>query len=184
METAYKQPPVTYEDYCELPDDKRYELIGGELYLTPSPKSFHQIISGNIFTLLSNFVRDNNLGTVISAPMDVKLTETDVVQPDILFIRVERKEIIKENFIDAGPDLVVEVISEATRDRDTVIKKQLYFRHGVEEYWLVDPEEEKVTVMVRGDSGFEPHAEQMANEQLESPLLSDFSPTIEAFFTE
>ena len=184
MKTALKtQPPMTYDDYLNLPDDESYELIGGELYMTPSPKSIHQTILGNVFTLLSNFVRETGAGRALIAPMDVKLTETEVVQPDILFINKERTHIIKEAFIAAAPDLTVEIISEGTRDRDTVLKKTLYYRHGVKEYWLVDPDTNSVTLLTPGSKSYDIHDTFAADEILASPLLPDFQPQITQFFS-
>lgn len=182
MNIAHEKSPTTYEEYCSLPDDERYELIGGELYVTPSPSSFHRTISLNIAHLLLQHVRENNLGTVLDAPMDVKLSETDVVQPDVLFVRNEREEIVREDYVDAGPDLVVEVVSEGSRDRDTVLKRNLYFRHGVEEYWLVYPEDRTTTVLTRNADGFEIHTELAEDHAVDSPLLPQFSPSVDRFF--
>jgi Uma2 family endonuclease len=184
LKIAPEKSPTTYAEYRELPEDERYELIGGKLFMTPSPKSFHQIISTNILTLLSNHVRGNELGNVISAPMDVKLTESDVVQPDVLFVSSDRKSIIKEDYIDDAPDLVVEIVSESSRDRDTVLKKNLYFRHGVEEYWLVEPEEHSVTILVRDTKDFKESHTLAEDTELRSPLLPGFNPQIEALFQE
>ena len=130
---------ITYEDYCHLPEDKRYELIGGELFLVPSPSVLHQMVSANLEFILRRFVNEKGLGVVLYAPLDVLFTSTDVVQPDIIFISRTRQEIIKEANIQGAPDLIIEILSPSTSLRDQTIKKQLYAQHGVCELWLVNP---------------------------------------------
>ncbi|MCD6376664.1 MAG: Uma2 family endonuclease, partial [Caldisericaceae bacterium] len=110
-ETAVKyrttKKPFTYQDYLQLPDDgKRYEVINGELIMAPSPITIHQIISTSLSAGLFNYVKENELGTILTAPLDVVLNETNVYQPDIIFISRERKEIITEKNISGAPDLV------------------------------------------------------------------------------
>jgi len=131
---------VTYDDYLTLPDDgKKYEIIDGELIMTPSRVSVHQLTSRNIVRILDSFVSKNKRGEVLYAPLDVVLSMTDVVQPDIVFISSERRDIITKKNIIAAPDLVIEILSESTDTIDRVKKKNLYERHGVKEYWIVDP---------------------------------------------
>ena len=147
----------TYEDYKSLPESetRRYELIEGELIMVPSPNEYHQRVSGRLEFILRAFVEDKNLGRVYDAPFDVVFSEEDVVQPDILFVSKERFSIITEEEIRGAPDLVVEIFSPATAERDRTYKKTLYARHGVKEYWIVDPEEKTIKVMALGKAGFE-----------------------------
>jgi len=143
---------LTYEDYRQLPDDgKRYEIVEGELYVTPSPSTRHQRVVGELFLQLAQFVREKRLGQVFVAPLDVVLSEYTVVQPDLIFVSEAHRERVREDGVYGAPDLVVEVVSESTRDRDAGLKKRLYLRSGVVEYWLVDPEEGALTI-VRADS--------------------------------
>lgn len=145
----------TYADYCLLPEESRYELIEGELLMTPSPTLRHQSICTNLEFMLVSHVRKYDLGVVLHAPMDVKLSEHNVVQPDILFIAKERLGITTEHYVAAAPDLVVEVLSPGTRSRDIDIKKRLYGKYGVQEYWIVDPEANSVEVLHNSESGLE-----------------------------
>lgn len=131
--------PFTYRDYARLRDDRRYEVIEGQLLLTPSPRTYHQKITGNLFGILLQHVRENRLGEVLIAPCDVVLSSTNVVQPDILFVRRDRLAIIEEKYVSAAPDLVVEVLSPGTTLRDRRLKFRLYARFGVRELWIVDP---------------------------------------------
>lgn len=132
--------PVTYDDYLTLPDDgKKYEIIDGELIMSPSPGTDHQKISIRLAHILFSHVSSRKLGEVLEAPTDVVLSMTEVVQPDIVFISSERTDIITKKNIIAAPDLVIEILSESTETLDRVTKKNLYERYGVREYWIVDP---------------------------------------------
>lgn len=144
-----------YQDYLQLPEDKRYEIIDGDLFMVPSPGESHQRILANIFNTLSNYVRQNKLGIVYFAPFDVLFSEEDIVQPDIIFISNENKRIITKDNIKGAPDLIVEVLSPSTFKRDIGIKKKLYARHRVREYWTVDPEHETVEVFLLKDKEFD-----------------------------
>ena len=143
----------TYRHYCQLPEGDRRELIEGDFYVVPPPNIRHQTISRNLGVRLWEFVREHRLGTVLLAPTDVLLSQESVVQPDILFVSNERRGIIAEANISGAPDLVVEVLSPGTADRDRDLKLRLYAGHGVREYWIVDPDEESVEVMALGPEG-------------------------------
>ena len=166
----------TYKDYKSLPEfeTKRYELLGGDLVFVPSPPVYHQRVLGNLMFVLCRFVKEWNLGEVYHAPLDVVLGEGDereVVQPDIFFISKEREKVITEEEVRGAPDLVVEIISPGTVERDRGYKKTLYARHGVKEYWIVDSKEKAVEVYALGAKGFELVKVYKAGEILESPLL-------------
>ena len=136
----------TYEDLRHTPDDgKRYEVLEGDLIVSPSPKVKHQEIVLRVTRLLDQADRAER-GRLLLAPMDVVLSHRDVVEPDLVFIAKDRLGIITEDNVQGAPDLVVEVISERSRKRDAITKRDLYERYGVPFYWLVDPEEETVRV--------------------------------------
>ncbi len=141
------QIKFTYSDYLLLPEQDSRELIGGDFYMVPSPGSRHQRISRDLGGLLWDFVRRNGLGEVLWAPMDVVLDDGNVVQPDILFVSSERRAIITDSYIAGAPDLVVEILSPSTADRDRRLKMSIYARFGVAEYWIVDPDEASIQVM-------------------------------------
>ncbi|RMH07814.1 MAG: Uma2 family endonuclease [Nitrospirae bacterium] len=164
----------TYEDYLLFPDDgKRHELIDGEHYMTPAPSTRHQRVSLNLSTLVQNFLMQKKIGTLYTAPCDVVLSDLDVVQPDLLFISAARASIITEKHIQGAPDLIVEIVSETTRKTDEIIKRKLYARHGVPEYWIVDPELETVKVYRMAEQGYVRTAElsREAGDMLSTPLL-------------
>ena len=135
------QPVVkfTYEDYRTAPPDRRYELLDGDLVMVPAPNLKHQTVQLELATQLTRFIKDRALGKLFIAPCDVVLSDTDVVQPDLLFVSREREHLLSggEN-VRGAPDLVIEILSPATADRDRGYKHALYGRHGVMEYWLVD----------------------------------------------
>lgn len=139
----------TIEDYMKLDDGKRYELIGGELIVVPSPRPKHQKIANRFFAALDRFVLINNLGEV-NGDVDVHLGDM-VVAPDVFFIAKDRLNIIGELNIQGAPDLVVEILSPSTVVHDKKKKSQIYLEHGVKEYWLVDPDLQLVEVLIAGE---------------------------------
>ena len=139
MVTQRARIKFTYEDYKHTPEDKRYELIDGELILAASPRRAHQRTDMEITLVLGDYVKEHDLGEVYSAPFDVVLSDTDVVEPDLLFVSKERLHIINDDNVRGAPDLVIEILSPPTAGRDRTVKRTLYAKHGVKEYWLADP---------------------------------------------
>lgn len=174
----------TYKDYKSLPESetKRYELLEGELIVVPSPTTYHQQISRRMEFLLLNHVEDNDLGEVLNAPLDVVLSGEDVVQPDILFISRERSNIITEEDIKGSPDLIIEILSPGTENYDRGYKKTLYARHGVKEYWIVDPEAKTVEVLTLEEKGFELVRAYTGSQLLSSPLLKGLAIDLKEVF--
>lgn len=135
---------LTYEDLVEMPNDRnRYELFEGELQVTAAPNISHQATSGNLYFILTGHVRRYDLGSVFTAPCDVLLSEISVVEPDLLFVSKERREIIRSQYIRGAPDLVVEILSPSTSHVDRHIKMQLYARHAVPNFWRLDPDRQE-----------------------------------------
>jgi len=165
----------TVKDYMSTPDDKRYQLLDGEMILAPSPTERHQTIAMHLALALQQFVSEHSLGRVWFAPLDVVLSNYDVAQPDILFVSNERSGIITEANIQGAPDLVVEILSPATSQYDRGYKQVLYGRHGVREYWLVDPESETVEILTQVDEGLAPFSTIHRGETLVSSLLEGLS---------
>lgn len=167
---------LTYEDFCHLPDDgKRYEIINGELFVTPSPRRAHQEVVTNLTYYLTQYAKDKGAGKVYVAPFDVVFSRFDVVEPDVLFISNERLSVLTEKNVQGAPDLVVEVLSETTAERDRTAKLKLYARAGVAEYWIVDPEGPSAEIYRRDPRGFNLAVGLGSNEALTSPLFPGFS---------
>jgi Uma2 family endonuclease len=144
---------LTYRDYAALPDDgRRYEIHDGVPSVTPAPGTAHQRISRSLFVALHLHVTTQRLGEVFSAPMDVILSDPSIVQPDILFIARERSDAISVRGIEGAPTLAVEIVSPHSRGIDRQRKIDLYARHGVPHYWIVDPEARSVEAYVSPSS--------------------------------
>lgn len=174
---------VKYDDYLKLPDEKRYEIFDGELFMVPSPDFYHQIVSGNIWHPLMGFVKDRQLGIVAYAPVDVVLSPEDVLQPDILFISMVRRHIITKRNVSGAPDLVIEILSPSTQERDRLVKRDLYSRYGVKEYWIVDPVGKMIEVVFQGDKGLKLFAVFSNDDVLTSPLIEGFTLPLAEVFT-
>lgn len=133
-----------------MPDSERgerYELIDGELFLNPAPRSRHQSVSHNLVLHLGTYVRSNRLGRVRDNS-GVRVSESTYVIPDVVFVSRDRVSIFGEESIEAAPDLVCEILSPSTRRQDLITKRALYSRIGVLEYWLIDPDARSVSVLV------------------------------------
>ena len=184
MPTAQPVFNFTYEDYRTAPPDKRYELIDGDLIMVPAPNLKHQTVQVRLGERLARFVRENSLGMLFFAPCDVVLSDTDVVQPDLLFVSSDRANLLSsgEN-VRGAPDIVIEILSPATAERDRGYKRALYAKHGVAEYWMVDPSAETVLIH-RLDSRALVVAQTFRREQtLRSPLLPGFALDLEDVFS-
>ncbi len=173
---------LTYEDYAKTPDDERWELLDGELVIVPSPNIPHQRVVTDLMTLLNVFVKDRDLGSVYAAPTDVVLSDTNVVQPDLLFVSSERGHIITHANIQGAPDLAVEIRSPSTADRDLTVKRRLYAEHGVREYWLVDPDAMTVTVLLLGEHGYEEAGSYRGGQSFDSTTVEGFSVNLDDIF--
>jgi Uma2 family endonuclease len=130
----------TYEEYARLPTSgsTRYEVIDGEVAVTPSPSSTHQRVVGNLVRILGTFVHEHALGGLFPGPLDVLFGEGDDLQPDVVFVRADRAHLVSQRGIQGPPDLVVEIASPSTAHRDRGIKLERYRHFGVHDYWIVD----------------------------------------------
>ena len=172
----------TYRDYVNTPEDKRYELLDGELILSEAPTRAHQRDDIRLGSRMHLFVDENGLGVVYTSPRDVVLTDTDVVQPDLLFITNERLHIDTERAVHGSSDLVVEILSPSTAERDRTFKLSLYARHGVKEYWLVEPAARTIEVLLLGEDSFETVATYGEGDTLVSPTLQGFRIDVDEVF--
>ena len=182
---AIPNPTVkfTYEDYLNAPEDKRYELLDGELVPISTPGERHQSISTLLGSKLVQFAYENSLGRVYHAPFDVVLSDVDVVQPDLLFVSNERSHIITPANIQGAPDLVVEILSPSTAERDRTFKRTHYMPdHGVSEYWIVDTTAKDITVLLLSERGYEVVDTYGEGETLTSPTLQGFALNIGDIF--
>lgn len=167
---------LTYRDYAALPDDgRRYEIHEGELSVTAAPRTRHQEIIGNLFAALRAHVIARGLGKVFVSPIAVVLSDVSVVEPDIVYVATERLGIVSERGIEGPPTLVVEVLSPTTAQIDRTTKMQLYARHGVSWYWLVDPDSRVVEVYALVAGGYALSTRVSGAEPLSAEPLADLT---------
>ena len=165
----------TYHDYVMLPEDKRYELVEGELFLVPAPNLPHQSILREVLAALHPYVRSRGSGKIFISPCDVVLDPENVVQPDLLFVSKERESILTYENVQGPPDLVVEILSDSTKRRDLGIKRKLYAKYGVREYWIINPEDQNVEVLSWTDEGYRTEAVFPRTGSLNSPIFPDLN---------
>ncbi len=173
---------LTYADYLKTSDESRYELLNGELVMAPAPLLYHQFILRKLLNAMSDHVDEQKLGELFCSPADVVLSDSDVVQPDILYVSSQRSHILKPESVQGAPDLVVEILSPSTAELDRTTKLDLYAKHGVKEYWIVDPEARTILVLLRGKNRFEVSGIYGKGQTLLSPSLEGFTVTLEETF--
>ena len=169
----------TYADYEKLPEGAPYQLIGGDLVKEPSPVPYHQMVSMRIEFELVKFVEERDLGVVLDAPMDVYFSDTEVYQPDIMFISKGRMNIIGEKNIEAAPDLVMEILSPSSAYYDLRHKMHVYETSGVREYWVVDPIEKGVEIYQNINGEFKLLNKALSSGLIRSALLEGFTVELE-----
>jgi Uma2 family endonuclease len=179
----------TYDDFLLFPDDgKRHEIIDGDHYVTASPNTRHQVVCGRLHLAIGNFLAEHpDLGRVFFAPFDVVFSYFDVVEPDLLVIAGDQLDILTQKNVQGAPALVVEILSPGTRKVDELIKRRLFERGGVREYWLVDPELDLVKVFRRDANGTFPRIAELTREAADvvtTPLLPGLSIALTAVLDE
>jgi len=161
---------LTYKDYEAFPaDGRRYELHEGELSVTPAPSSRHQRILRNLNDVLWQHVKSRGLGEVLFAPIDCILSDISVVQPDLVYLDPTRSRLVSERGIEGPPTLVVEILSPSTAEIDRSMKRQLYARHGVPYYWIVDPEARTIESYVLSEGAYQLSARVAGSEPVSLP---------------
>ena len=185
MEPGRSSTKLTYDDYVLLPDDGlRHEIIDGEHYVTASPATRHQRIAGSLYYLIRGHLEAHPAGEVFIAPFDVILSRFDVVEPDLIYLSRSRSHLLTEKNLQGAPDLAIEILSSSTRSRDERLKRDAYERTGVDEYWLVDPDEDAIVVFRRGAAGFQEPARlsKSSGHPLTTPLLPGFELPLDKVF--
>jgi len=179
-----KRDLLTYDDYATFPDNDgiRKEIIEGDLFMSPAPSIKHQLILKRLSQLLDQFVQRKSLGEVLLAPCDVIFSNINIFQPDILYISRENFEILTELNVKGAPDLIIEILSPSTIDNDRNYKKLVYEKHGVKEYWIVDPQEENIEVWSSKDARFQLFHKARKTQKINSKLLEDLELDLREIF--
>lgn len=188
-QTARSSAKLTYEDLQRMfpeEDGLCRELIDGELFVTPSPFMRHQRLVMRLSVSLGVHLDAHpDQGEVFTAPFDVVMSQYDVVEPDVLVVLGDQQDILTEKHIQGAPALVIEILSRDTRKRDETLKRQLFDRQGVREYWMVDPDRNRVIVHRRTIDGSFPLAatfEAARADMLSTPLLPGWTLPLGHFF--
>jgi Uma2 family endonuclease len=187
MPTTSNDARLTYHDFMRLPDDgRRHEIIDGAHYVTPSPNLRHQELVLRLGVALANYLEDHSdRGRVFVAPLDVVFSFHDIVEPDLVFVASDQLDILTDQNIQGTPALVVEILSPSTRKRDLGVKRRLYDRSGVREYWLVDAATASVTIVRRHPDGSFPAFPPLTAPErhlLRTPLLPGWSLALARLF--
>jgi Uma2 family endonuclease len=144
MATRRPEPYLTYEDYVHFPEGQRWELLDGEAFVIASPTARHQDIALRLARVVADHLDVHGGGRVFIAPFDVVLSPGDVVQPDVVFISDARMDVLTEANVWGTPDWAVEVLSDPHRDRE--LKRQRYANARIPEYWIIDPDTDRVEI--------------------------------------
>jgi len=180
------EPLLTVADLDSCPDDNnRYELIDGELFVSRAPGIPHQRVLLNLEVALSNYLSAHRAGILVPGAGAI-FSNYDAVIPDLVFVRNERwSEVVSDNKFTAGLDLVIEILSpgKENRDRDLLVKRQLYAKYGITEYWVVDSENRSVEVYRSRGAVLESVASRHTGDQATTPLLPDFRLDVTAIFS-
>jgi Uma2 family endonuclease len=172
MQPAQARPRKTIDDFMGLPQDARAELIAGEIFeMSPSPRYRHQRVLFLLSSRLHDFVAERGLGEICIAPFDVHLPSGDIVEPDIIFVSTRNHHIVAD-WIHGVPDLLVEVLSRERAERDRIVKRDLYARNGVPEFWIVDPDERTVEVYTLCGGHYDPAGFFKESDRISSRVLA------------
>lgn len=180
------RPRVTWADYQQLPDDgRRYEVLEGELVVTPAPGYPHQKASMNISYRMEGWrLSRGDAGRVLCAPYDVILAEDTIVQPDIVYLSGTTLDHIHDDRLFGAPDVAVEIHNQRSASRDRISKLQIYATYRVKEYWLVDLEGRSITVLRLAGDGYETIASGTGETPLASEVMEGFFITPREAFAE
>ena len=170
---AVPRAKLGYAEYCCYPDDgRRHEIIDGDHYVNPAPSTYHQTVSRRLQHQLYTQIELQGRGVVYNAPVDVQLTDHDIVQPDLVVVLAARTRMITPTKIKGVPDLVVEILSPSTASNDLALKRQLYERTGVTEYWIADPDNHTLTQLELVDGRY---ADRPAGDEVRLSVLEGVS---------
>ena len=165
---------LTYKDYEALPaDGRRYELHEGELSVTPAPSPAHQQVARNLSLVLHQHAKTHGLGEVLFSPIDCILSDITIVQPDIVYLETGRLSAISARGIEGPPTLVIEILSPSTAQIDRGAKFQLYARHGVPHYWIVDLEARSIEAYSLSGGAYQLTARVSGAEPVSLPPFPD-----------
>ncbi len=173
---------LTYREYALLPEGDRRELIEGDFSMTPAAGEKHQRLSRNLQFELHKFLDESPLGELYDAPFDVILEECTVVQPDLLIVLEDRRSRIVPEGLRGAPNFLVEILSPSAPERDRILKRRLYEKFGVQEYWILDPEAQTVEQLVAKQGQLETLATYHRQDRIPSAVVSGMEINLSRVF--
>ena len=177
--------PHTYEDYAAVPSDgRRWELIDGEFEVTPAPGTRHQTVSRRLQHELMRQLEDSGLASVFDAPIDVILSDHDVLQPDLVIVGTARSHLVTERGIEGSPDVVVEILSASTRVIDRRVKPRTYARYSIPEYWIVDGDLGQIELYRLGTDGYRLEMRFYRGSRLVTPSFAEVDVDLARVFRQ
>jgi Uma2 family endonuclease len=172
---------LTVADWLAMPERRGLtEILQGDLLVRPSPTATHQLVVGNLYMALRQHLGER--GWVFLAPLGVRFSEDTVLEPDLFVVLAEHAERLHEEYVEAPPDLVVEVLSRGSARRDLHNKRAVYAAAGVAEYWIVDPQARALEVLVFQHGSYSTHGSYGADDVLGSKLLPQLAVALSAVF--
>lgn len=177
-----KEKNFTYSDYLKNKEEKYFEVLNGISFIAPAPNPYHQDVSRNLFSILERYIQKNKCGKLYYAPVDVILSDTVILQPDLFYIQNENLSIIKNNGIFGVPDLVIEIVSPSSLVKDTEYKKKIYQEFKVKEYWTVFYLEKVVVVYSLLNDNYEVFSFAETEGKIKSKLLPNLEFDIKEIF--
>ena len=184
MLAVEKKKKYTADDYMMLEEGAPFQLVENDLIMSPSPSLAHQLILGEFYEIIKAFIKgSNNQGLIVLSPMDVRFDNDNIFQPDLIYISNEKKQEIVKDIIEGAPDLVIEILSPSNAYYDLRQKKDIYQKHGVKEYIIVDPIAFNCELYVLKDGGYHLDQKKEKNEILNSILLPGLIFDLNKLFT-
>jgi Uma2 family endonuclease len=175
---------LTYDEFQTLPRDgsKRFELIEGEVFMTPSPNTSHQRAVARLLRALADFADEHDLGEVFIAPYDIVFSKWTALEPDLLFVGKEQRSIITDANVQGVPDLVIEILSPSNKEYDRDTKLRAYEKAGVPEIWYFDPEDKTAEILNLGSDGRYRVTRLSANAGITSRVFPGLSLMLDRVF--
>jgi Uma2 family endonuclease len=183
--SATLEKPFTAADYRRMEDDgKRYEVLEGKLVMAPAPNRFHQGISRNLCRIIYGYLHQSPVGKAYDAPFDVYFDDENVAQPDLVFVAAQSRAKLIPEGVEGAPDLVVEILSPTTSVRDLGVKRRLYARAGVREFWVISPETRQLQVWLLARDATRPVRILQEDESYQTDLLPGLSLPVGELFED
>ncbi len=176
---------LSWDDWLQLPrDEPGYEIIDGELYVNPAASIVHHRINRRLGARLAGWSERAGLGEAFITAINVKLADDTIVEPDLCVVLADRRHLIRSIALHGAPNFVVEILSPGGAARDMVLKRNAYSQFGADEYWIIDPKQQRIVMLSRGHDGLEERGVVSCGDVAESSVLDGFSIRVDEVFSD